>query len=110
MSSAHLSTGRLNVGIIQKQARKQLLCLLEKCDGTKAIIWDQSLAGPIGLVAKYSLLEEHDVVKMYPLCGGCLTIPSNIVNIIFITRPQLGLMDLIAENVHGYIQIEKDYI
>lgn len=39
---------------------------------------------------------------MYPLCGGCLTIPSNIVNIIFITRPQLGLMDLIAENVHGY--------
>ncbi|KAF3422754.1 hypothetical protein E2986_11988 [Frieseomelitta varia] len=101
MSSAHLSTGRLNVGIIQKQARKQLLCLLEKCDGTKAIIWDQSLEGPIGLVAKYSLLEEHDVVKMYPLCGGSLTIPANIVNIIFITRPQLGLMDLIAENIHG---------
>lgn len=38
MSSAHLSTGRLNVGIIQKQARKQLLCLLEKCDGTKVLI------------------------------------------------------------------------
>ena len=37
MSSAHLSTGRLNVGIIQKQARKQLLCLLEKCDGTKVL-------------------------------------------------------------------------
>ncbi|XP_034176223.1 vacuolar protein sorting-associated protein 33A [Osmia lignaria lignaria] len=101
MSSSYLSTGRLNVGIIQEQARKQLLCLLEKCDGTKAIIWDQSLAGPIGLVAKYNLLEEHDVVKMYPLCGGSLTIPSNIVNIIFITRPQLSLMDLIAENVHG---------
>ncbi|XP_076749374.1 vacuolar protein sorting-associated protein 33A isoform X1 [Xylocopa sonorina] len=101
MSSSYLSTGRLNVGIIQEQARKQLLCLLEKCDGTKAIIWDQSLAGPIGLVAKYNLLEEHDVVKMYPLCGGSLTIPPNIVNIIFITRPQLALMDLIAENVHG---------
>lgn len=66
------------------------------------IIWDQSLAGPIGLVAKYNLLEEHDVVTMYPLCGGSLTIPQNIVNIIFITRPQLGLMDLIAENIHGY--------
>ncbi|XP_015433724.1 PREDICTED: vacuolar protein sorting-associated protein 33A [Dufourea novaeangliae] len=104
MSSAHLSTGRLNVGIIQKQARKQLLCLLEKCDGTKVIIWDQSLAGPIGLVAKYNLLEEHEVVKMYPLCGGSLTIPSNIVNIIFITRPQLGLMDLIAENIHGEVE------
>ncbi|OAD52769.1 Vacuolar protein sorting-associated protein 33A [Eufriesea mexicana] len=101
MSSAHLSTGRLNVEILQKQARKQLLCFLEKCDGTKVIIWDQSLAGPIGLVAKYNLLEEHDVVTIYPLCGGSLTIPPNIVNIIFITRPQLSLMDLIAENVHG---------
>lgn len=89
------------MGIIQEQARKQLLCLLEKCDGTKAIIWDQSLAGPIGLVAKYNLLEEHDVVKMYPLCGGSLTLPPNIANIIFITRPQLSLMDFIAENVHG---------
>ncbi|XP_033333810.1 vacuolar protein sorting-associated protein 33A [Megalopta genalis] len=101
MSSAHLSAGRLNVSIIQEQARKQLLCLLEKCDGTKVIIWDQSLEGPIGLVAKYNLLEEHDVVKMYPLCGGHLSIPPNIANVIFITRPQLDLMDLIAENVHG---------
>ncbi|KAG7196607.1 hypothetical protein KM043_013095 [Ampulex compressa] len=100
MSSAHLSGGRLNVALIQEQARKQLLCLLEKCDGTKAIIWDQSLAGPIGLVATYNLLEEHDVVKMYPLYGGSLSVPTNIVNIIYITRPQLGLMDLIAENVH----------
>lgn len=100
MSSSYLSTGRLNVGILQEQARKELLCLLEKCDGKKAIIWDQSLAGPIDLVAKYSLLEEHDIIKM-PLVGGSLTIPPNIVNIIFITRPQLSLMDLIAENVHG---------
>ncbi|CAK9825400.1 Vacuolar protein sorting-associated protein 33A [Anthophora retusa] len=99
MSSAHLSTGRLNIEIIQKQAKKQLLCLLEKCDGTKAIIWDQSLEGPIiGLIAKYSSL---DVVKMYPLCGGSLTIPSDIFNVIFITRPQLDLMDLIAENIHS---------
>lgn len=73
-----------------------LTCLL-----SQAIIWDQSLAGPIGLVAKYNLLEEYGVVKMYPLCGGALTMPSNIANIIFISRPQLELMDLIAENVHG---------
>lgn len=101
MSSAHLSSGRLNVGLIQEQARKQFLHLLEQCDGTKAIIWDESLAGPTGLIATYNLLEEHDVVKIYPLCGGTLNISPNIANIIFITRPQLALMDLIAENVHG---------
>ncbi|KAG5343919.1 VP33A protein, partial [Acromyrmex charruanus] len=98
---SYLTGGRLNVGLIQEQARNRLLCLLEKCDGPKAIIWDQSLAGPIGLVAKYNLLEEYGVVKMYPLYGGTLTIPPNIANVIFISRPQLELMDLIAENVHG---------
>ncbi|XP_043464161.1 vacuolar protein sorting-associated protein 33A [Leptopilina heterotoma] len=100
MSSAHLSSGRWNVGLIQEEARKQLLCLLERCEGTKAIVWDKSLAGPIGLVAKYSLLQEHDVIKMYPLGGGPLP-QINVANIIFITRPQLDLMDLIAEIVHG---------
>ncbi|KAL0114024.1 hypothetical protein PUN28_011383 [Cardiocondyla obscurior] len=98
---SYLAGGRLNVGLVQEQARKRLLCLLEKCDGPKAIIWDQSLAGPIGLVAKYNVLEEYGVVKMYPLYGGTLTMPLNISNVIFITRPQLELMDLIAENIHG---------
>ncbi|XP_023288032.1 vacuolar protein sorting-associated protein 33A [Orussus abietinus] len=100
MASAHLSGGRVNIGLIQEQARKQLLDLLEKCDGKKTIIWDQSLAGPIGLVATYSLLQEHGLEKMYPLQGGQLP-PTNVNNIIFITRPHLDLMDLIAENIHG---------
>lgn len=66
---------------------------------SQAIVWDKSLAGPIGLVAKYSLLQEHEVIKMYPLTGGQLP-PTNVSNIIFITRPDLALMDLIAKNVH----------
>lgn len=74
----------------------------------KAIVWDKSLAGPIGLVAKYSLLQEHDVIKMYPLGGGPLP-QINVANIIFITRPQLDLMDLIAEIVHGLV-IENNLI
>ena len=38
---------------------------------------------------------------MYPLVGGSLP-QINVANIIFITRPQLDLMDLIAEIVHGF--------
>lgn len=37
MSSAYLTGGRLNIGLIQEQARKRLLCLLEKCDGPKVL-------------------------------------------------------------------------
>ncbi|KAK0073869.1 hypothetical protein PV325_009092 [Microctonus aethiopoides] len=100
MSTTHLSGGRLNIGLLQEHSRKQLLCLIEKCDGPKAIVWDQSLAGPVGLIAKYSLLEKYGVVKMYPLVGGQLP-PTNVSNIIFIVRPRLDLIDLIADNVHG---------
>lgn len=55
MSSAHLSTGRLNVGIIQKQARKQLLCLLEKCDGTKVLI--------ITFIIIYIIVINNEFIK-----------------------------------------------
>lgn len=67
----------------------------------QAIVWDKSLAGPIGLVANYRLLLEHEVIKMYPITGGELP-STNVANIIFITRPHLDLMNLIAENVHRY--------
>jgi len=66
----------------------------------QAIVWDESLAGPVGLVAKYSLLQENEVLKMFPLRAGHLP-PTDVRNIIFITRPHLRLMDLVADNVHG---------
>ncbi|KYQ52859.1 Vacuolar protein sorting-associated protein 33A [Trachymyrmex zeteki] len=46
---------------------------------------------------------------MYPLYGGTLTIPPNIANVIFISRPQLELMDLIAENVHEGKRPNKEF-
>lgn len=66
----------------------------------QAIVWDESLAGPVGLVAKYNVLKDHDVIKMFPLQSGRLPL-TNVKNIIFITRPHLNLMDMIADNIHG---------
>jgi Sec1 family. len=66
----------------------------------QAIVWDESLAGPVGLVAKYSLLRENEVLKMFPLRAGPLP-SANVRNIIFITRPHLSQMDLVADNIHG---------
>lgn len=65
----------------------------------QAIIWDDSLAGPVGLVAKYVFLKEHNVTKMFPLTEG--PIPEiNVKSVIYITRPTLKLMDYIADNLH----------
>lgn len=97
---SHLQGGKVNIGLIQEYQRKNLMSLLGKCEGTKAIVWDQELAGPMGHIAQISLLKEHGVYTMFPLQPKKL--PTTKVNhIIFISRPKLHLMQWIADNVHG---------
>lgn len=62
------------------------------------MIWDEWLAGPIGLIAKYGLIQDHDVTEMLRLQKN-LTIPSNVKHVIFIIRAKIELIDLIADNV-----------
>jgi len=72
-----------------------LLDILDKLSGSKALVWDESLTGPMGLIAKYSVLQEHDVVKMFPLGSGPL--PHTAAdNVVFITRSSLTSMDQIS--------------
>ncbi|CAG4932947.1 unnamed protein product [Colias eurytheme] len=96
----HLSGGRLNVAIIQETMRKELLNLLQLCEGPKVTIWDEWLAGPVGLVAQYSLLKEHEVADMFPLRPGSLPTIS-VKHIIFIARPKIFLMDLVADYIQS---------
>ncbi|CAH1955857.1 unnamed protein product [Acanthoscelides obtectus] len=98
--SQHLQGGKADMSLIQTSARKNLITLLEKCSGKKALVWDNSLAGPVGLVAQYATLREHMVTKMYPLRPMPLP-ETDVDHIIFISRPKLRLMDYIAQNVHS---------
>ncbi|KAJ6636221.1 Vacuolar protein sorting-associated protein 33A [Pseudolycoriella hygida] len=95
----HLSSWRVNLMLLQEAANKELISILDKCEGTKAIVWDDSLSGPVGLVTKYTFLKERNVIKMLPLRAGSLT-DVDVKHIIFITRPILRLMDYVAENIH----------
>ncbi|CAG9770251.1 unnamed protein product [Ceutorhynchus assimilis] len=96
--ASHLQGGRVDFSLIQTSARNNLIELLEKCPGTKAIVWDNSLAGPVGLVAEYIMLREYSVKNMFPLRP--IPLPSTEVDhVIFIARPKLHLMDYIAKNV-----------
>lgn len=54
----------------------------------------------MGLVTKYTSLKESNVIKMLPLRSGTL-VDVDVKHIIFITRPNLKLMDFIAENIHN---------
>ena len=46
----------------------------------------------------FILCQEHEVEVMFPLRPGRLP-PSQVHNVIFITRPKPSLMDVIADNV-----------
>jgi len=63
-------------------------------------MWDESLTNPVSLIAKPSVLKDHNVVKMFPIKAGDL--PNvDVRNFIFITRPSLQLMNKIATNIHS---------
>ncbi|KAK3088447.1 hypothetical protein FSP39_019326 [Pinctada imbricata] len=95
---SHLSSGKINLNLLRDFYRRELLESLDKCLGTKALVWDDALTGPFGLIAEYSLLKEHEVEKMFPLSANGLP-QSNVQNIIFVTRPRLNLMEQIAQTL-----------
>lgn len=88
----------MNLNVLREAVRRELREFLDKCAGSKAIVWDEYLTGPFGLIAQYSLLKEHEVEKMFTLKGSRLP-AADVKNIIFLVRPRLELMDIIAENV-----------
>nr|CAD7427329.1 unnamed protein product [Timema monikensis] len=99
--ASHLSGGKVNVALVQDEYKKDLLRLLSKCEGPKAIVWDKGLEGPVGLIAKYELLRDNEVIKMFPMTGDRLpNVVAKIKNLIFISRPKLSLMDLVAKHIH----------
>ncbi|XP_028415170.1 vacuolar protein sorting-associated protein 33A-like [Dendronephthya gigantea] len=96
--AAHLTGGRVNIGLLREAARRELLSCLDECEGSKALVWDDELTGPFGLIAEYSLLKEHEVDAMFALAPGRL--PKNSVqHIVFITRAKVSHMEIIVDNV-----------
>ena len=63
MSQTELNKGRVKVGDMREVGRQEFLDLLDQLAGTKVLVWDPALTGPMGLVAEYSTLKEHEVIS-----------------------------------------------
>ncbi|CAL1537718.1 unnamed protein product [Lymnaea stagnalis] len=95
--AAHLNTSKLNLGVLRDYYRRSFLECIDKCKGSKALVWDDGLTGPFGLIAEASMLKEHhEVERMFRLQSSGLP-TSQVQNIIFIVRPRLNLMETIAQ-------------
>ena len=65
--AAHLSYRRVNLNVLREAVLCELREFLDKCVGSKAIVWDEYLTGPFGLIAQYSLLK---VSELFRFCSG----------------------------------------
>ncbi|RWS28893.1 Vacuolar protein sorting-associated protein 33A-like protein [Leptotrombidium deliense] len=96
--SSHLSSGRINVGLLKEASQRELIACFSKYDGSKTIVWDNSLMGPFGLLADYPFLLQNGCIQMIPLRSGKLPMIKG-ENVVFIVRPNVSLMKIIAENI-----------
>lgn len=93
-----MTGGKVDFALIREATRLELVKLLDSVQGTKAIVWDEKLAGPFSQVADYAFLRTHDVCKMYYINKNKLP-TNNVAHIIFLTRAHTQLMDLINQQL-----------
>ena len=52
----------VNFGSLSDLAKRELAECLDKYTGKKIIVWDEELAGPLDLIAKYQFFKDRQVV------------------------------------------------
>jgi hypothetical protein len=73
---------------IKDRARKDLLYLLEGIRGKKNLVIEQSLAGPLGLIVKFTVLHDYGVEKVFFLENG--NADTSQRNVVFLARGESG--------------------
>ncbi|CCJ29484.1 unnamed protein product [Pneumocystis jirovecii] len=89
---------RIDIEKIKKDNIKAFLSALDSVCGKKTLILDRYLSGPIGLLAKFSVLQEHGVDKVFWLSKE---VPSSIFPKLYICRPTIANMYLVSAQVRS---------
>lgn len=92
-----LTRSPVNLAAIREHSRKELSQVLDAVPGKKVLVIDPQLTGPLGLIAEVALLKSHAVEKIHHLRDETLT--TDISQVIYLCRPQLKLMKIIAKHV-----------
>ncbi|CAD0039638.1 unnamed protein product [Aureobasidium pullulans] len=96
----------INPQDITERARRDLLQLLEGVPGKKNLVIEKSLAGPIGLLVKFSTLQEYGVDKVFYVENR--NVDDSQRNIVFLARGEKPKdVQLIAEQISQTRQESK---
>ncbi|CZT19432.1 related to vacuolar sorting protein [Ramularia collo-cygni] len=96
--AAYSAAKAINTHDITDKARRELLHVLETVRGKKNIVLEKSLAGTIGLIVKFSTLQEYGVDKPFFLENH--NIDSSQRNIVFMVRGEdANKIRMVAEQI-----------
>ncbi|KAF7302551.1 hypothetical protein HMN09_00889600 [Mycena chlorophos] len=90
----------LDVNLLKEIGQKALVDALNSVNGSKTLVLDASLAGPLGLVIEVALLKHHGVDKMFWLEAGPLS--STTTNIVYLCRPRIKYVKIIADQIKAH--------
>ncbi|KAI8809867.1 vacuolar protein sorting-associated protein 33A [Cladochytrium replicatum] len=91
-----------NVQVLRDLARHELVDVLDSVRGKKGLVIDQTVSGPLSLVAEFTLFKEHGVEKVYQM--ETPRIDTDCKALIYICRPKIHLMKRIAEHIRAHQQ------
>jgi len=99
-----LENAAINLKLLRMHGVKEMTEIINQAGGkesrNKVMVFDSSLAGPIGQVVEMSLLRELGVDTLYYLAPGPMVTQAK--HVIYIVRPEVKWMRVIAEHIKGH--------
>ncbi|KAE9392933.1 Sec1-like protein [Gymnopus androsaceus JB14] len=104
-----MEASALDINLLKKINKEALIDVLNSVHGSKTLVLDPSLAGPLGLITEVSLLKQHGVDKMFWLEPGPLA--SSTTNIVYLCRPKVNYVKTIADHIkrHAKQSLNHNY-
>lgn len=91
---------------LKESNRRSFFEILDRFQGSKAVVWDPDLMKPFGLIAGFKELQQHGVSNMFPLQKG--SVPTAAVDhVVFLTKPTLQRTEWVGENLRTLRKEDK---
>ncbi|KAH8292912.1 hypothetical protein KR044_008154 [Drosophila immigrans] len=103
----HLKSQRVNLQLVQESACRELVHQLDVIEGSKVIVLDEAMIGPLGLVTKPKLFTDRAINLM--ALKPEMRFPKELSNIVYIVRPQVTLMDHLVAHVKSNSQHGRQF-
>jgi hypothetical protein len=97
--ASDLQKAAVNLSALRQDGQRELVEMLDKLSGSKCLVLDPSLGGPLNIILSEGsqMLKDHDVKDFKELNSDELK--TDCDNVMYLVRPDMALMKQIANQV-----------